>query len=443
MNLTRCLLTSVGAALLAAMAVSANADPFGGRNNGTNFEGGVYAMTNDFYGNSVVAYGRRADGTLKLLGEYATGGKGAAFDGGEGLDPLISANAVILTENRRFLLAVNAGSSTISVFRVRNNLELFLVDQEYVAGVGPNSIAYRDGVVYVSSIDADGVFNGEPDQEGALTGFRLTPGGALRRIGGSVRFLDNRPSALQFSPDGRFLVVASINAGSAALASGSTDELVVYGVSRSGRLTREPLSGATSTLPFNVENRNLPSAIGFEIVEDEGEQFVVVTEAREFQADGSPPAFAALQTGSVSTWRLEKHGQLTPINLDVMTGDGLFDGERTACWIEFSKDGDTFWVSNALESTLSTYSFDKGEIELEERVAAVGTPPADGDPFGTTDGWIDLWASDDGQYVYQLFGLSGTIGVFKVEDDGRGEDLTLIQEVSDLPEANTQGIVAF
>ena len=368
---------SAGMALLAAFGSTAHADPFGGRNNGTNFEGAVYAMTNDFQSNSVVAYGRRADGTLKLLGEFATGGKGAAFDGGEGLDPLISAYAVILTDNRRFLLAVNAGSSSVSVFRVRNNLELALTDHRYVAGVGPNSIAYRDGIVYVSSIDADGVFNGEPDQEGSLTGFRLTPGGKLRQIRHSVRYLGNRPSAIQFSPDGRFLVVSSINAGSSALASGSTDEIVVYGVERNGRLTGEPLSGATSTLPFNALNRNLPSAIGFEIVVDGGDQFVVVTEAREFQADGSPPAFPALQTGSVSTWRLEKHGQLTPISLDVQTGTSQFDGERTACWIEFSKDQETFWVSNALESTLSTYEFDEGEIELVSRVEAAGTPPSD------------------------------------------------------------------
>ena len=425
-------------------SLTAHADPFGGRNNGTNFEGGVYAMSNKFDGNTIVAYGRRADGTLKLLGEYETGGKGANFDGGEGLDPLISAYSVLLTDDRRHLLAVNAGSDTVSVFRVRNNLALRLTDVVKVDGVGPNSIAYRDGVVYVASIDADGDFAGEPDQAGSLTGFRLTPGGRLRELRQSVRYLNNRPSAIQFSPDGRFLIVASINAGSAALRGEDNEELVVYGVSRAGRLTERPLSTAFSTAVDNAANRNLASAIGFEVVDDEGEQYVVVTEAREFQANGAPPAFDALQTGSVSTWRLEKHGELTPVALDVMTGSGPFDGERTACWIEFSRDGNTFWVSNALEATLSTFSFAEGEIELLEAVAAAGTPPAPGGPaqaFGTTDGWIDLWASDDGEYVYQLAGLNGTIEVFKVIDaDGA---LRLIQTVADLPEVNTQGIVAF
>lgn len=149
----------------------------------------------------------------------------------------------------------------------------------------------------------------------------------------------------------------------------------------------------------NDENRNLPSVIGFEIVEDGGKQFVVVTEARKFQGDGTPPAFPALQTGSVSTWELTPSGDLIAVDLDVLAGNDLIDGERTACWIEFSNEQETFWVANALESTLSSYSFSDGQISLINQVEAAGEPPADDDPFGTTDGWIDLWISDDGEYL--------------------------------------------
>ena len=406
----------------------------------SDYEGGVFAMSNDFKLNTIVSYGRLEDGSLELVGEFRTGGVGAAFDGGEGLDPLISAYSLIPTDNRRFLIAVNAGSNTISVLKIKDDFSLAVTSIRKVAGVGPNSVAYRDGIVYVSSIDADGVFNGEPDQEGSLTGFLLSPNGRLRHIRNSIRYLDNRPSAVQFSPDGRFLVVSSINAGSSALASDSQDEIVVYKVNRNGSLSLQPVSAATSTLRDNTENRNLPSAIGFEIVEDLGENYIVVTEAREFQSDGTPPAFPALQTGSVSTWRLEFNGDLTPINLDVLAGNSFTDGERTACWIEFARDGNSFWVSNALDSSISEYTFSQGNINLVDQLAAVGNQPTNDAPFETSDGWIDLWASDDGQYLYQLFGLKGTIGVFEVD---REENLTLIQEVSDLPQLNTQGIVAF
>ena len=407
------------------------------------FEGAVYAMSNDFNANTLVGYGRNSDGTLTHLGSFSTGGKGAAFDGGEGLDPLISAYSVIIAGANRYVLAVNAGSNTISAMRINRDFTLTTTDQIYTRGVGPNSIAYHKGIVYVSNIDADGAFNGEPDQEGNLAGFRLSRSGKLSYINGSTRALGNRPSAVQFSPDGDHLIVASINAGSSALASGSNDEIVVYRANRSGLLSNQPVSAAASTEVNNPAGRNLASAIGFETVESGGNTYVVVTEAREFQADGSPPAFPQLQTGSISTWQLQNNGSLSPVQLDLLTGNSFTDGERTACWIEFSPDNSYYWVSNALESTLSSFSFSNGSSSLINRVEAAGTPPGSDNPadaFANTDGWVDLWGSDDGKYLYQLYGLDGTIGVF----EANGSSLQLVQEVSgDLPEENTQGIVAF
>lgn len=142
-------------------------------------------------------------------------------------------------------------------------------------------------------------------------------------------------------------------------------------------------------------------------------------------------------------WELDHYGRLIPIDLDVLTGTSQADGERTACWIQFTADGESFWVLNALESTLSSFSFDRGKINLINRIEAVGTRPSDEDPFGTTDGWIDFWVSEDGLHLCQLFGLTGTIGVFGIENEGEGTGLTLIQTVTDLPDTNTQGIVAF
>ncbi|MEO0973202.1 MAG: hypothetical protein AAFX85_08905 [Pseudomonadota bacterium] len=430
MQIVRTLAQLTAAASLAALPTLANAQ---------DFVGAVYAMTNDFNANTVAAYGRADDGTLTPIGEFATGGQGAAFDGGEGLDPLISAYALLLTDDNRFLLAANAGSNTLTAFKVEEDFSLTRTDEARVFGAGINSVAYSDGLVYVSIIDADGVFDGEPDQEGALVGFELTDRGRLVRVERSARLLGNRPSAVRFSPDGEFLVVSSINAGSNALASGSVDEIVSYRVQRNGRLAPIATGRATSTLPNNREGRNLPSAIGFEIVAADSGQYVVVTEAREFSPEGNPPAFPALQTGSVSTWRLNDNGTFAPISLDVLAGNDFFDGELTTCWIEFNNDASAFWVSNAIPASLSAYSFNNGEISLVDVESARGTPGTNDDPFGTTDGWIDLDSSADGRYVYQLYGLDGTIGVYAVN----GTDLTLIQEVSDLPEVNTQGIVAF
>ena len=211
-----------------------------------------------------------------------------------------------------------------------------------------------------------------------------------------------------------------------------------------GTLSEQPTAGATSTLREEQgigreDGRNLPSAIGFQIV---GDNHVVVTEAREFQPDGTPPAFPALQDGSVSTWQITASGDLTPISLDVASG--VNNTGRTACWLDFTNDGNTFFVSNAIEAGLVAYSFNNGVVELINQTAAqgVGATGNTTDPaaaFGTTQGWIDLWISDDGQHLYQLHGLGGTIGVYQIN----GTSLELIEEVRDvLPANNVQGIFA-
>ncbi len=420
------------------------------------FIGAVYAMTNGLGqvtgtqvqgDNSIVAYGRNQDGTLELVGNFRTGGNGGDFDGGEGLDPLISAYALTKTPDNRFVLAVNAGSNTLSVFTVNSDYSLTLSDSKSTNGVGPNSIAFspsnEDGVsgtIYVSNIARPEFADaGEPAQQGSLFGYRLNDDGSLEAINSSLRELANRPSAVQFSPDGKFVVVSSINAGSSALATNDQDEIVVYGVKVDGTLTNTPTAGATSTLRDNAEGRNLPSAIGFQIVDN---NYVVVTEAREFQSDGRPPAFPALQDGSVSTWQISTDGGLIPVNLDVASGEN--NTGRTACWLDFTNDGNTFFVSNAIEAGLASYSFNAGQISLIDQVAAQGrgatgntTDPASA--FSTTQGWIDLWISDDGRHLYQLHGFGSTIGVYEIN----GSNLNHIEDVSgDLPQNNVQGIVA-
>lgn len=410
--------------------------------------GGVFVMSNILEANTVVAYSRAADGTLSLAGEYATGGQGGDFDGAEGLDPLISAYAIINTPDNEYLMAVNAGSDTISVMRVNDDMSLELVDTESSFGTGPNSLAFNDGIVYVTNIDADGEFNGEPDQEGSIYGYTFS-NGDLTPISGSRRYLENRPSAVRFSPDGGTLLVASINAGSNQLASGNEDSMTAFTIDENGIPSEFSTGGATSTLQGNAENRNLPSAIGFEVVDRSNGTFALVTEAREFTAAGDPPNFPGLQSGSVSTYQVGGDGSLAGIQLDLIAGQSATrgEGQLTSCWIVLDPDGEYFYVSNAIDASISTYRFTdaSGNIELVNEVAASGTGAGsnitDGaTAFQTTEGWIDLDITDDGDYLYQLFGLSGAVGVYAV-DQG---NLTLVEVVSgDLPVQNTQGIVSF
>ena len=294
--------TLVGAALAFGLAGQAMAS--------TVLAGAVYVGTNDAAGNTIAAFGADTDGTLTPIDTYATGGLGGAFDGGEGLDPLISEDSVLNVDDR-FVLTVNAGSNTVSSFRINRDASLSLVSTASTGGVGPNSIAHSGGLVYVSNVDSDGVFTGPGDQSGNVTGLNLDPvTGELTPIEGSTRELGNRPSDVEFSPDGGHIVVSSWNAQSAALPTPGANTIVTYGVQSDGDLTSDAVGNAASTLVGNTDGRNLPSVIGFEVVEVGGEQVVIATEAREFFPNGELAPLDQFQTGSVSTWSLNDDGSL-------------------------------------------------------------------------------------------------------------------------------------
>ena len=427
---------------------------------GPPLEGAVYTMTNGLVSNEVVAFGINPGGQLAYAGSFPTGGLGSTeFDGGEGLDPLISADSIIVTDND-CLVCVNAGSDTISSFTIGEDFGLTLVSTINSGGVGPNSLAYSNGLLFVSNIDRDGfalgdtsVTRGEPNDEGNVTGFTINANGILTPIDGSTFDLDNRPADLGFSTDGTKLIVTSITAGSAALPGPeAANSVVVLDVDSSGAITGM-VGSATGTEVGNAPGRNLASAIDFDIAVVEGREFVVVTEAREFNSLGAPPALPALQSGSVSVYELLSDGSLENTTDDFSLGDPLgspFDpgNQLTACWIDFGADGTTFYVSNAINASISRLELlGDGTVNLLEQIAASGVSGfANGattgpEVFGTTDGFIDLDVTADGSYLYQLEGLNGAISAYEINADN---SLTLVQQATGfLPEIDTQGIVTF
>ena len=202
-------------------------------------QGAVYVQTNALDGNEIAAFGRNLNGTLFHIGDYSTGGLGSTeFDGGEGLDPLISADSVIAVQNEQFLVAVNAGSDTVTSFRIEPDFSLTKISTIASGGVGPNSLAYSNGRLFVSNIDRDGfalgnpgVPRGEPNDEGNITGFSMNEEGILVPLANSTIDLDNRPANIGFSADGSRLIVTSITAGSAALPGpNAANSVAVYSV---------------------------------------------------------------------------------------------------------------------------------------------------------------------------------------------------------------------
>ena len=117
-------------------------------------------MSNAAAGNAVLTFFRLPDGRLVPAGSTPTGGHGS----GSGLG---NQGGLVLTQNERWLLAVNAGSDTVTVFEV-GHLGLRRRDVQPSGGSQPISIATHRNLVYVLNALSD-----------SIAGFRLTKHGTL------------------------------------------------------------------------------------------------------------------------------------------------------------------------------------------------------------------------------------------------------------------------
>ena len=116
--------------------------------------GAVYTMTNDASENSILVYSRNSNGLLTFQGPVSTHGRGS----GGILDPLQSQGSLVLSQDGSFLFAANAGSGTITSFRVVR-YGLAFVGEANSGGEGPISIAIHGDLLYVSEY---GEYHGFP-----------------------------------------------------------------------------------------------------------------------------------------------------------------------------------------------------------------------------------------------------------------------------------------
>src|SRR5215471_13382391 len=184
-------------ASLAALAVTAAVFAAGGSAAPTSsVVGHLYVNDNTTGVNTVAGFDRHADGTLTPMqgSPFAVGGAGTGH-------AAASQGSLQLSEDGRYLLAVDTGSNEISVVRIRPDGSLQTAGTEVVSsnGLDPVSIAVSGDLVYVANA-ADGGAN--------YTGFRLNPGGQLRAIPGSTVILPDgsQPGDLLFNADGTKLV---------------------------------------------------------------------------------------------------------------------------------------------------------------------------------------------------------------------------------------------
>jgi 6-phosphogluconolactonase len=194
-------------------------------------EGGkqVYTLSNQVSGNAVMEYTRAADGTLSFNTSYPTGGTGTG--GGLG-----NQYAIILGDDEgKVLLAVNAGSNTVSSFKVTEK-GLQLKSTVASGGVRPVSITMHEDIVFV--LNAGGAGN--------IAGFRLSGDDRLNPVANSTRPLSAmgaNAAEIAFVNNGRVVVITER----------VTNKIITYTVNEDGIPgTMHSITSATPT-PFGFD----------------------------------------------------------------------------------------------------------------------------------------------------------------------------------------------
>ncbi len=355
---------AVAAGVLAALVLAAPSLHAAGA------AGKVFTMSNDAAGNAVVVFDRAANGTLTAAGSVPTGGLGSGAELG-------SQGALALGEGGRMLFAVNAGSATVTAFRLRDGW-LFATDTEPSGGSDPISLTESHGVLYV--LNAGGAGN--------ISGFRVTPDGALDPIAGSTRPLSASgvgPAEVRFDRDGDVLVVTEK----------ATNTIDTYLVDEDG------VAGAPHP---HLSSGSTPYGFAFGLG-----NLVLVSEA----AGGAPNASA------MSSYWLGEDGSLQVVSASVPTH------QTAACWVAATRDGRFAYTANAGSASVSGYQVDRrtGTVALLDPSGVTGSTGA---------GPVDMAISRDSHYLYTLNSGAGTISAFRVRADG---SLDAVGSVPGIPAA--------
>jgi 6-phosphogluconolactonase len=336
--------------------------------------GYVYTLSNQAAGNQVLVYSRSASGHINFIGAYPTGGNGT----GSGLG---SQGAVVLSEDKSVLLAVNAGSNSVTSFTVSGG-SLEWQTTVSSGGTMPISVTVHNDLVYV--LNAGG--------SGNISGFHLDDDGTLDPIAGSTKPLSSSaagPAQVSFTADGEVLVITEK----------MTNKIITYTIDAMDKPAVMHSIASSTPTPF-----------GFAV----GKQGIIyVSEA----AGGAPGA------STLSSYHVSGNGMIELIEGSVGAG------QTAACWVVITNNGKYIFDTNTGSSNVSLYTTDKGDLTVMDAIA--GTTGAGSSP-------LDAALSANSKFLFVLNAGTNTISVFEVGSDG---SLGSVQTVPGLP-AGAVGMAA-
>jgi 6-phosphogluconolactonase len=320
--------------------------------------GAVYTMTNSLSGNEVLVFDRSAKGSLSPAGAFETGGIGTG--GGLG-----NQGGVLLTSDNQWLYVVNAGSNTISTFKVKPHGLEFMGSVDS-GGLQPVSLTVDGDLLYV--LNAGGAVGYEDN----IAGFMIEPDGTLQLLTGSTQPLsaaNTSPAQIGFSTDGNVLVVTEKD----------TSKIDTFVVDDDGLAGPPTVFDSAGTVPFgfSFSKRNR----------------LYVSEAG---------------TSSASSYKVYPDGDLEVIS------PMIANSQAGVCWLVVTENGRYAYTTNAGTGNISLFNIDRdGTISYDVNADAIG-------------GVIDEALTNNSRYLYALSSGAQKIFGFQVGSDGQ---LTKVEEI--------------
>lgn len=315
---------------------------------GYNYGHYLYTESNEAGTNRILIYKIGYNGSLHYEGATASGGAGSGVTLG-------SQGALVLDKNHEWLYAVNAGSNSVSSFKVNGDGSLTLASTESSGGTMPNSVTVNDNLVYVLNHGSDNVH-----------GLRVTGNGELHQIENSTQPLSGTgvdAPEISFTPNGDFVIATEK----------ATNNINSFKVKNNGSIFPAIVTVSAGLTPF-----------GFDFARDG--RFMIVSNA----AGGAP------MEGSATSYIIRGNGTPNAIN------GAVADNSAAPCWVAVTKYGRFAFVTNTAANTISSYYVAPwGGLYLIQQLAAT-----------TDEQCLDIVIAKNNYFVYELNGKAATIGEY-------------------------------
>ena len=401
--------------------------------------GAIYALTNGHnpinqisasddavnepsFTNEIVAYSRLRNGELREIGVYETGGLGENIRN-SGANPLASQDPLIVSNDKRFVFAVNAGSESISSFVIQKDMTLEPASLDVSTagatnGQNPISLTQSKQFLYVANTGAYfDEFGNELTRlpadrnrdNSSIIGFVIGKDGTLSELDGSeIPDIAANAGSIEFSSDGSAIYITERR----------TNRILTVAMTSEGLPARDD-NGEPIISEF-VSQTDQPFGTDL-FVNNRGVEVFVVSEG-----NNGAPGLSALSSYTVS-----EDSSLAPGSLSTgVEGDPLTTGFTFGCWVEIADGpfGDFAFVSNTPDGTITSYRINN-DGTLNRLESEAGNAGIEGDDTQNGGGVLDAEVAYP--FLYQVVNNDSRIAQWRIDRDGSLERMLDVEIVNE------------